>query len=220
MTICEDVDAALAELALGTLTGPHAAELRAHLRTCTRHSELRDFTFAATALAFEPEPVPPPQGLRSRILSSATPSARDGRSRRFKRRLAVATAAAAAFVIVTTTSLLAWSPWSRSEGAPLIAQEIDEERGISVEFRRTDAGVSVTLLGLASPPSGMAYQLWLVQGDTWVPLRSFSPDRQGRWQGDVAFNFAPGDRVCITLESAAGAQWPTSAPIVFVTIGQ
>lgn len=65
--------------------------------------------------------------------------------------------------------------------------------------------------GLAQPPSGSVYELWLAQDGRYIPVRVFSPSG-----GDVvlSFNVSPGayTGTAVTVEHRF-VQQPTSAPI-------
>ncbi|GBD23373.1 hypothetical protein HRbin29_01039 [bacterium HR29] len=218
MTDCSEVELALEELALGTLSGDLASVLRRHLAECPRHPQLRELALAAAALAFEPEPVPPRPELRERVLAAT--AAQLPARRALPRRRALWAAAAAILLLVTTGLAVAWRSLAEERPEPLLGTATDQTRGVSVTIRGGRDSVSVSVAGLEPPPPGMAYQLWLVQGDAWVPLTTFLPDPQGRWKFVLPRSFHPGDRLCITVEGAAGSAWPTSAPLIFVTIGE
>lgn len=218
MTDCSDVDIALEELALGMLPGDRARMLRQHLAECPRHPRFRELALAAAALAFEPDPVPPHPELRHRVLAVAGAQAP---ARRVLPRRRVLWAAAAAFVLLGAGGLAAaWRSLAEDAPEQLLAAASDSTTGVSVTLRGGREAVSVSVEGLRPAPPGMAYQLWLVQSDVWIPLTTFLPDSRGRWSLALPRSFHPGDRLCITVESAAGSEWPTSAPLIFVNVGE
>lgn len=72
--------------------------------------------------------------------------------------------------------------------------------------------------GLTSLPPSKAYELWLMSpaGDTSAGmLRGY----HGMAGPMVVGQLGPGDKLALTVESAAGSRQPTSAPIVLVTLG-
>jgi hypothetical protein len=70
--------------------------------------------------------------------------------------------------------------------------------------------------GMAAPPSGSVYELWLAKDARYVPVRTFSPDG-----GDVVFSFTvePGSftSTAITVERTYVTQ-PTRAPTYFAPL--
>ncbi len=68
------------------------------------------------------------------------------------------------------------------------------------------------------PPS-RAYELWLM-GPSGATAAGMLPPAHGGMSGPmVVTGLAPGDRLCLTVEPAAGARQPTSSPIVLVGLG-
>lgn len=212
--LCAEVEALLEELALGVLPRDQERRLRAHLEGCPRHPTAQELLLAGAAIAFEPEPVAPPAALRERVLAVAERRRTSGVTRQ-RGRVVVGAAA----LLVAAAAAGAW--YVARDGTPeaaIVARGGGDQGGASLELRERDAQAFVTVAGLPLPPAGMAYQLWLVQGEAWHPLTTFVPDREGRWSGAVLRPFAPGDWLCVTLEQAGGASWPTSAPVVAATI--
>lgn len=214
--LCAEVEALLEELALGVLPRDQERRLRAHLDGCPRHPTAQERLFAGAAIAFEPEPVEPPVSLRERVLAIAEPRQESGVTRQLRRIVM----GAAALLVVAAAAGAWYVARDGSSDATLVARGGGDPDGATLELRERDGEAFVTVAGLPLPPAGMTYQLWLVQGEAWHPLTTFVPDREGRWSGAVLRAFALGDWLCVTLEQAGGAPWPTSAPVVAATIGR
>jgi anti-sigma-K factor RskA len=73
--------------------------------------------------------------------------------------------------------------------------------------------------GLARLPATKAYELWLMgpAGDTAAGM--LPPGRHGMSGPMVVSRLQPGEQLAMTVEPAAGARQPTSAPIVLVGLG-
>jgi anti-sigma-K factor RskA len=74
--------------------------------------------------------------------------------------------------------------------------------------------------GLTRLPAAQAYELWLMSpaGDT--PAGMLPPPRRGMSGPMVVNALRPGEQLAMTVEPAAGALRPTSAPIVLVVLGR
>lgn len=217
MTSCADVDGVLEDLALGTLTGELARAVREHLASCPLHAQARELIVAGAALGFEPEPVAPPPELRRRILTSAASSAAGARPARWRFR---ALGAAAAVLLLVGVSIGAWQAWGSRDDGVSLARATDPASRVTLELHRSGKHTTVIVSELRPPPSGQAYQLWVIQADVWIPVTTFVPDARGRWAGPIALPLAPGDRLCVTLESASGSAWPTTPPLVVAAVGR
>ena len=80
-------------------------------------------------------------------------------------------------------------------------------------------GVLLISGNLPAPPAGMAFEMWVIpNGGTPAPAGMFRPDANGNVMHMSRQRYAPGDAVTVTLEKEAGADLPTSAPIVAVPI--
>lgn len=74
-------------------------------------------------------------------------------------------------------------------------------------------------IGLTRLPAAQAYELWLMSpvGDT--PAGMLPPARRGMSGPMVVNRLRPGEQLAMTVEPAAGAHRPTSAPVVLVVLG-
>jgi hypothetical protein len=74
--------------------------------------------------------------------------------------------------------------------------------------------------GLTRLPAARAYELWLMSpaGDT--PVGMLPPARKGMSGPMVVNRLGPAEKLAMTVEPAAGARQPTSAPVVLVVLGR
>jgi anti-sigma-K factor RskA len=73
--------------------------------------------------------------------------------------------------------------------------------------------------GLTRLPAAQAYELWLMSPAGDVPAGMLPPARRGMSGPMVVNRLGPGEQLAMTVEPAAGARRPTSAPVVLVVLG-
>jgi anti-sigma factor RsiW len=73
--------------------------------------------------------------------------------------------------------------------------------------------------GLARLPASKAYELWLMGPAGDRPAGMLPPGRHGMTGPMVVDQLTRGDHLAMTVEPAAGAPQPTSAPVVMVGLG-
>jgi anti-sigma-K factor RskA len=203
----------------------------------------------ATALMADDAAVTPPDSLRSSVLAGistirplppevgqqrteepAPPSnVVPMRRRRFRVASLVAAAAVAASVAVGVT----WHPWDDQNTSSVSAADqvlaaadaqkvsLDFKDGSSASvYRSKSKGKAVILTdGMAAPPAGKVYELWLQDSTgTMVPagLMPRSPNAKVLLKGDAAKATGVG----ITVEPEGGSKTPTSEPIALFELGQ
>jgi hypothetical protein len=77
------------------------------------------------------------------------------------------------------------------------------------------SGVLLIASNLPALPSGMALEMWVIpKGAKPVAAGMFRPDANGTAMHIVHRTMAPGDIVAVTVENEAGADQPTSTPII------
>jgi anti-sigma-K factor RskA len=75
---CESVQALAGAFALNAVTPDEATAIREHVRTCADcRSEVAEMIEVATLMSLAAEPVPPPAGLKQRIMSAVAAEAAD-----------------------------------------------------------------------------------------------------------------------------------------------
>lgn len=140
---------------------------------------------------------PAPPALRERIV------ARHRRSERalgFPRIALAAVAAAVLLVLVGAASGGRVVTLDAAPGAP---------GGVAVVAVAADRGY--LLMALPAPPSGKAYEAWIIRDGQ--PLPAGVSEGRGMFAlGNRALK--PGDVIAVTIEVAAGVTRPTSAPIL------
>jgi hypothetical protein len=68
-------------------------------------------------------------------------------------------------------------------------------------------------------PTAQAYELWLMTPAGATPAGMLPPARKGMSGPMVVTRLGPGEWLAMTIEPAAGARQPTSAPVVLVVLG-
>lgn len=208
---CEEVEVLLPEYASGALAPGEAEAVREHLEVCDQHPEAVELVTGVLALAAASEPVSPPPQLRSRVLAAVGAQESGMPSRR--RRLSLV--ASAALLLVALAAGWALIPRG-SEDARVLAQATGED-GATLTLVQEGAALVVAVAGLPQPPSGLAYQLWAIRGEEWVPLHTMGAGVTA-WRGSVGYPFRRGDQLCLTLEAPEGAAWPTSPPVLVASV--
>jgi hypothetical protein len=204
--------------ALGLLDRAERDEIERHLADCALcQTELAAHRSTLAALAPEPA-MPAAADLRQRIV------ARHERSWwRGLPALGYAASAVLAVALVVAVSALVQAQTTRDEYAralsavatgarviPLQAQADSRLRGALVIPRE---GASYLVLELPPPPAGRAYEAWVIRGG--VPTAAgMAPTLTGVITMQLHEQLRSGDATAITLEDAAGAQAPTSTPLL------
>ncbi|HEX4698554.1 MAG TPA: anti-sigma factor [Actinomycetes bacterium] len=232
------------------LTGAYAADaldagerdaFEVHLETCDAcRQEVAELT-ATTARLGSAEAVPPPPGLRARVLEEVArtrqlPPGGDlvdlqstmGRRRRWYPQ-PVAAAAAVLLVVAVGLGALAAAEHHRADQARDREQQISALVGdpdATVKRVAVAGGGSGTVISngsnavflardLPELPSGRAYQLWRIRGQ--------SPESAGLLGrgGDATTlvdGVAPSDSIAVTVEPSSGSERPTSSPVFLVSL--
>jgi anti-sigma-K factor RskA len=107
-------------------------------------------------------------------------------------------------------------------GAPdrttMTAHVVTGGKATVVMSHRADALVFIAS-GLARLPASKAYELWLMGPAGDSPAGMLPPGRHGMSGPMVVDRLTRGDHLAMTVEPAAGALRPTSAPVVMVRLG-
>jgi anti-sigma-K factor RskA len=168
---------------------------------------VREYQEAATALPRSLNPLPPPDGLKGRVLASVT--GRQAPRRAILSRVFWAAAAVALFALLLQ-SLTDTSVKLQLKGT----SAAPEARGT---VRWVDRTVTLELSGLPALPAGKEYQLWHLDPNA-IPQRTFKVDASGSFAGDDTAKhlIARGHKFALTVEPAGGSNSPTM-PIVAIT---
>lgn len=190
-----------------------------HLSSCERcREELDGFWQVAGSLALAAGGPPPPASLRARILEQA----RSKRSNVVPLRRRVLVPMLSGVAAAAAVAALAVGLWATS-----LARDLDDAEGeLAVlgdptarisETANGEAALVVTpvgeaaliVRGLAPAPTGMDYEIWVLEDGTARPAGLF--ERPG--VALLTRPVAPGQLVSVTLEVDGGTDVPTSAPL-------
>jgi anti-sigma-K factor RskA len=151
-----------------------------------------------------------------------------------RRRFRVASLAAAAAVAASVAVGVTWHPWDNGQGTSAVtaadqvlaagdAQKVAidfKDGSTAAVYRSKSKGKAVILTeGMAPPPSGKVYEIWLRDAhDHMVPagLMPKAADNKVLLKGNAAKATAVG----ITIEPDGGSKQPTSEPIATFDLGK
>lgn len=213
---CEQFRELSGAFALDALDPETADEARDHLRSCANHDEWAGLRAAALAYGMTgDEGAQPPPALRDRVLRSALGQApvSAAHTAGSGRRWLAAGAVAAVVVLIAAGAFAVFDRDPEDSGS--VEHTFATAAGIEVVFeaRFGEPQAQVAFAGLDQLASGDRYQLWAIRGTEWIPAADFVPDGSGRWAGNVAFAFLPGDAICLTADGSGG---PDGGPPLFV----
>ena len=209
-----------AAYALDALDSEERASYEGHLATCAScQAELASFWEVGGALAHAAAGPVPGDGLRSRILERARAERPNVVPLRPRRWLTPALGAAAAAAAVVAIGLGVW--------AGSLSGELDDARSVAAVLGDpdartialngadgrlvvTDTGEAVLVVdGLAPPPRGKAYELWVIQDGRPDPAGLFGDESVVPLERRVP----RGGAVAATLEDEEGVEQPTGDPL-------
>ena len=194
---------------LGALNDLERQAFERHLRGCDEcQEELERLRPAAEVLPGSVEQLPPPPGLKKRLMAEVEPP----RSAPNRTVLAVAAALVIALVVAFGVTQLGGDD-SRTVTAT-VAKAMPRAGGqLDID------GDHATLRLHDMPDLGhtRVYQVWLQHGDRMVPARTFEVGSSGA--GDVRLpDVRSADGVYVTREDRGGARVPSEDPIVSVPL--
>ncbi|MDP9265856.1 MAG: anti-sigma factor [Chloroflexota bacterium] len=228
----------LAAFALGILEPEERTRVEAHLDGCSScRAEARSYEETMWDIAEASSLARPPAHIRERIVTRERSRARAPRVVRlglgatlvdFLRRpmpLAIPLGLAA---IIVFSAVQAAELRGRSDayaraldgvvGARVVALAETGEAPGRGSLVIPSGGEPYLLLKLSTPPAGRTWQAWVLRGDVALPA-GLAQTRDGI---DVIVLTAPlssGDGVAVTQELAAGAQQPTTKPVLLGRAG-
>lgn len=200
--------------ALDALSPEEERDFEAHLAHCTRcQAEVAALLGTAAQLGFASPPAPEPTELRERILDAARRER--GNVVTLRPRWAYPALAAAVAASLVAVGVGVWAATLHSgpgSEQALHGLPLHGAAGSVVVSRGGEAALVVS--GLAAPPAGKTYELWVIRGTSAEPAGLFSPANRGTTVVRLARHVSSGDRVGVTVEPAGGSAHPTSAPVV------
>jgi len=234
MTDHERIEELLAVRALGGLEPGDAVELEremaSHGPACAECRGLPvQLEETAGRLAFALDPSPLPLGMEDRLVALAregatvVPFRRGDRSSR-RRRANVWRAVvgvAAAFVLFAggwvlrdlTEPSTQVDPALALEGAEVVTFE-GEGGNLAIAYHPGVAGVYIFGSGLAAPPEGQVYEVWMIQEDGPVPGPCLTPRADGSLFTYVHAELGTTDSMAVTVEPSSCPGAPTGEPIL------
>jgi hypothetical protein len=216
--------------ALDAVNDVERAEFERHVAQCTQcQDEVRSLRATAVRLP-DVTSVPPPNGLRARILAevqTVRPLPPIAPVERPRRRISTLSAAAAvAIAVAGGATATIWRPWEPDTVQLSLADQVRTaadaqtwttrlpDGGTMKVTRSKSVGAAVwTSNGVGPAPEGHVYELWLQRPDeSLVPAGLMSSgDGEVVLRGDTTSAIGAG----LTVEPAGGSQAPTTKPVAF-----
>jgi anti-sigma-K factor RskA len=222
----EEIKALVGAYVLGAVPEDEQPTIRAHLLTCEEcMAEADSYSSTTSDLALAVEPVELPAGFEDRVMAVIA----DERTASAPPRSALRAR---------------WFGWAFGVAVLLVAigfgaayvqtqSDLDRERRVVSALLRSDAGMELdgdgvaamiptregsvfVAEGLADPPDGHTYQLWLIEGTDPVSAGTFDV-REGRVVIEMDQSLEGFDGAAVTVEPAGGSPEPTTDPVVQTT---
>jgi anti-sigma-K factor RskA len=240
---CEEFDDLSGAYALGAVDAEEDRAMSEHLATCDQpHVEARDLIGAGAAVAASTEDVDPSPGLRDRLMTSvaetpqehrpapapaAPPSAADAESRRPWWRVQPVALGIAAVALALAIGLGAW-------GLNLNAQLAEREDALRA-VANADAAFAVSgsagsgwviesggdahfvADGLAEPPAGQIYELWLLDAEGNPTAVGTVENSDDLVVVPLEENLDDATTFAVTVEQQR-VEAPTSAPVLVASL--
>lgn len=204
----------VAGYALDALSVDEERLFEAHLAHCPAcRQDLAALTETAAELGFAAPSASPPPGLRERILGAAREDGAQVLPLRPRWAYPVLAAAAVAACAAIGLGFWAVTLHSRLGSAQALHGIPLRGAGGSVVLGR-GGEAALVVSGLAAPPAGKAYEVWVIRGETARPAGLFAPRAGTTTVIRLDERVASGDRVGVTLEPSGGSPHPTGKPLV------
>jgi anti-sigma-K factor RskA len=204
--------------ALGLLEPAERRTIAQHLATCAAcRADLASHESTVAALAPEPA-VPRATDLRRRVVARYD-NAWTGRRPVF----AYAASAVLAVALVIAGVSLSQERAMRDDYGRALAAVANGARVVTLQAKADTTtrgaivvsrdGEAYLVLQLPSPPAGKAYEAWVIRGGVPMPA-GMAPALGGVVTMQLHEVLRAGDSAAITLEDSAGAQAPTTVPLL------
>ena len=211
----------VAAFALGALGRSEVEAFERHLHGCVVcRDELASFQQVVDVLGVSATRRAVPRRLRRKVLGEINRAARGQRRRHRWGSLAPARPAAVvalAAVLVAVAIGLGIRELSSSFSRPprVYDAQVTGSAG-SAEIKEKNGQADLVVRGIAPPPAGHIYEVWLVRGRRRPqPTRAlFGVTPRGDADVDVPGNLHGVRRVLVTPEPAGGSAAPTHAPVI------
>jgi anti-sigma-K factor RskA len=237
--MADDIHALAGPYVLGALaTEAEREAFESHLAHCDLCAEEVGGLLATSAVLGRAVALPPPSGLRGRVLDEIvrTPQEAAGRPAKDRRRFPrpATLLAAACLVVAVASGAVAVRTQQRLDHettrTQAIAAVLSAPDARTVTGRTPSGGMLtavaspvrgsavVTSSGLPALPSARTYELWAIGGRGARPAGLVRPDPGGRIAPVVASVPAGYDRIGLTVEPAGGSPQPTTTPLALLSI--
>lgn len=205
--------------ALDALEEDERARYEEHLRDCAScRDKVAGFRDTAGSLAYVAEGSASPEALRGRVLAAIRAEPQNVVPMRARRSAAVSVAAT--FAVAATAAAVGFGVWAASlhhsltqDRAALSVLSDPHARHISLtgvvgSLVVAPSGVAALAADLPTPPSGMQYEAWAIDGGV---------QSAGVFSGHsvlLSVHVRRGTTVKVTLERAGGVAAPTTQPLL------
>jgi anti-sigma-K factor RskA len=214
----------LAAYLLGALEPGEAAALEQHLAGCEEcRAELDWLRPAAQVLPESVARVEPPPGLRAQIMGEveADAGAKPARAPRHRRyTLGLRPAIGLAVLALAVAAIVGYSIRDSGSGDGATTVAAGHAPGVTARMVRQGDSGTLRLANVHQLPPSKVLQAWVQRGKRIESARTlFVPNRDGT--ATAAIDRMDGvDAVMVTAEPRGGSSYPTSKPIVTMTIPQ
>ena len=225
---CDWRDAVGAYL-LGAVSDVQARRFSAHLRDCRQcRADAEQLRPIVDALAAGVERIPPPPGLKRRIMADVEAQAellraagaqadRVRRPRLEGRRRRVLSAAAALVAVIALVGAALWTARPDTAAPRVVAARVSGPMAAGARARLVVGAHAATLVvcGMPSPPTGHVYEVWLRRPSGTAPTHAlFDVPSDGRASVAIGESLRGVRQVIVTAEPAGGSVRPTTAPVI------
>jgi anti-sigma-K factor RskA len=217
---------------LGALTDLERQAFEHHLEGCAEcREEVERLRPAAEVLPRSVEQVEPPPSLKASLMKVVEEEARERSDAPAKRsfwervlsrfsvpRPALAVGAALALGLLAGLGV---AQLGGDDGRTVTAALTGAQaQGASAELEISDDNGTLVANGLAPPPQGSVYKVWVMPrgDDAPRPNAVFLPGRDGSADVPVQGQLRAGDQVLVTSERDAQAQAPEGMPFIAATV--
>jgi anti-sigma-K factor RskA len=223
----------LAAYALGALEAAEASELESHLTTCAEcRAYLAEIRPGVDLLAASAPQLPPPPGLRERLLSTVNAEADriaaaeaeaepPRRRRRSWRGLAArpATAIAAALVLVVGLGVgYLLRGTAETKTTTVAAHATPQASGpVKASLARVDGSGTLEVRRMPPLPGSDVYEVWTQHGNAFRPESTFVLRSDGTANAAVQ-HLDGASAVLVTREPRGGSQQPTTKPLLIASL--
>jgi hypothetical protein len=103
-------------------------------------------------------------------------------------------------------------------GARVVAFEGEGGGTLAVAYRPGEEGVYLLGSGLATPPEGSVYEVWMIRDGTPIPGPCVRPEADGSLFAFADAELGTTQTMAVTVESAECPAAPTTEPVFTATI--